>query len=61
MPSIAPPLDRTRTEQADARRKRVLKLVGESSFWKYTGRVHAWLYRRTGGRIGSRIMISIFR
>ncbi len=32
--------------------QKILKLVGESSFWKHTGRLHAWLYRRTGGRIG---------
>jgi len=31
---------------------RILKRVGESNLWRHTGRVHAWLYRRTGGRIG---------
>lgn len=31
---------------------RFLKTVGESSFWRRAGKVHAWLYRRTGGRIG---------
>ena len=35
-------------------RLRVLKRVGESDFWKRTGRVHAWLYRVTGGRVGHR-------
>ena len=30
----------------------LLKLLGESSFWRRTGKVHAWIYRRTGGRIG---------
>jgi deazaflavin-dependent oxidoreductase (nitroreductase family) len=30
----------------------LLKLLGESGFWRRTGQVHAWLYRRTGGRIG---------
>ena len=33
---------------------RVLKRVGESSFWRRTGQLHAWLYRVTGGRIGQR-------
>ena len=33
---------------------RLLKRVGESSFWRTTGRLHAWLYRTTGGRIGHR-------
>ena len=31
---------------------RVLKLLGGSGFWKYTGMVHAWLYRLTDGTIG---------
>jgi len=31
---------------------RLLKRIGESSFWKRTGRVHAWLYRTTGGKVG---------
>jgi len=31
---------------------RLLKLIGESSFWRRTGRLHAWLYRQTGGRVG---------
>src|SRR5439155_6858562 len=30
------------------------KRVGEGSFWGRTGRLHAWLYRTTGGRIGHR-------
>jgi len=34
--------------------QRLLKVVGESGFWKPTGRLHAWVYRRTGGRIGHR-------
>jgi F420H(2)-dependent quinone reductase len=33
---------------------RLLKHIGESGFWRRTGRVHAWLYRQTGGRIGHR-------
>ncbi|MEW6272804.1 MAG: nitroreductase family deazaflavin-dependent oxidoreductase [Thermodesulfobacteriota bacterium] len=31
---------------------RLLKAVGESPFWKVTGRVHTALYRATGGRVG---------
>ncbi len=31
---------------------KLLKAVGESPFWKLTGRVHTALYRATGGRIG---------
>jgi deazaflavin-dependent oxidoreductase (nitroreductase family) len=31
---------------------RVLKALGESGFWRGVGRVHAWVYRATGGRIG---------
>jgi deazaflavin-dependent oxidoreductase (nitroreductase family) len=33
---------------------RLLKHLGESRFWKRTGHLHAWLYRTTGGRVGSR-------
>ena len=33
-------------------RQRMLKLLGESGFWRVTGRLHAKLYRLTGGRIG---------
>jgi deazaflavin-dependent oxidoreductase (nitroreductase family) len=33
---------------------RILKRVGESSFWRRTGQLHARLYRATGGRIGQR-------
>lgn len=32
--------------------QRVLKAVGESPFWRVTGRLHTRLYRLTGGRIG---------
>jgi deazaflavin-dependent oxidoreductase (nitroreductase family) len=32
--------------------QRILKAVGESPFWRVTGRVHTVLYRLTGGRIG---------
>jgi deazaflavin-dependent oxidoreductase (nitroreductase family) len=32
--------------------QRALKLVGESPAWRVTGRIHAALYRATGGRIG---------
>jgi deazaflavin-dependent oxidoreductase (nitroreductase family) len=31
---------------------RFLKAIGESSFWKRTGRLHTRLYRWTGGRVG---------
>ena len=31
---------------------RLLKVMGESGMWKGIGRVHTWLYRATGGRIG---------
>ena len=31
---------------------RVLKAIGESPMWKVTGKVHTWLYRTTGGKIG---------
>jgi deazaflavin-dependent oxidoreductase (nitroreductase family) len=34
--------------------QRVLKAIGESGLWKPTGRVHGWVYRKTGGRIGHR-------
>jgi deazaflavin-dependent oxidoreductase (nitroreductase family) len=32
--------------------QRVLKAMGESPFWRTTGRVHTWLYQATGGRVG---------
>lgn len=32
--------------------QRVLKAVGESPFWRVTGRLHTALYRATGGRVG---------
>jgi len=32
--------------------QRVLKTIGESSFWRVTGAFHTRLYRLTGGRIG---------
>jgi deazaflavin-dependent oxidoreductase (nitroreductase family) len=31
---------------------RVLKTIGESPMWKVTSRVHTWLYRTTGGKVG---------
>ncbi|HEY8515302.1 MAG TPA: nitroreductase family deazaflavin-dependent oxidoreductase [Candidatus Binatia bacterium] len=31
---------------------KLLKAVGESPFWKVTGRLHTALYRATGGRVG---------
>ena len=34
--------------------QRLLKAAGESGLWKPTGRLHAWLYRVTGGRLGHR-------
>jgi len=30
----------------------VLKVIGESPMWKLTSKVHTWLYRATGGKIG---------
>jgi deazaflavin-dependent oxidoreductase (nitroreductase family) len=32
--------------------QRLLKLVGESPFWRTMGHVHTRLYRLTGGRVG---------
>ncbi len=32
--------------------QRVLKVVGESPMWRVTGRIHARVYRATGGRVG---------
>lgn len=32
--------------------QRILKMVGESPFWRLTGRVHTAVYRATGGRVG---------
>lgn len=32
--------------------RRLLKAVGESGFRTRTGTVHAWVYRRTRGRVG---------
>ena len=32
--------------------QRLIKLLGESGAWKHIGRVHAALYRLTGGRVG---------
>ena len=34
--------------------QRILKAIGESNFWKHIGRLHTWLYRTTGGRVGHR-------
>lgn len=34
---------------------RVLKAVGESGMWRAIGAVHAWVYRRSGGRLGHRL------
>ena len=34
--------------------QRLLKVIGESGLWKPTGRAHAWLYSKTGGRVGHR-------
>jgi deazaflavin-dependent oxidoreductase (nitroreductase family) len=31
---------------------RILKAIGESSFWRRTGRLHTVLYRLTGGAVG---------
>jgi deazaflavin-dependent oxidoreductase (nitroreductase family) len=32
--------------------QRILKAIGESPFWRVTGRVHTALYRATRGRVG---------
>lgn len=32
--------------------QRILKTIGESPFWRTTGRIHTWLYQTTGGRVG---------
>jgi len=31
---------------------RLMKAMGEAGMWKGIGRVHTWLYRATGGRVG---------
>ena len=31
---------------------RMLKVLGESPFWRTVGNLHAWLYRATGGAVG---------
>lgn len=33
-------------------KQRILKTIGESPFWRVTGRLHTVLYRMTGGRVG---------
>ncbi len=32
--------------------QRILKAIGESPFWRVTGRLHTAIYRATGGRVG---------
>ncbi len=32
--------------------QRILKVIGESPFWRVVGRLHAAVYRATGGRVG---------
>jgi deazaflavin-dependent oxidoreductase (nitroreductase family) len=32
--------------------QRILKVIGQSPFWRVTGRLHTVLYRATGGRVG---------
>ena len=32
--------------------QRLLKAIGESPFWRVTGRLHTTIYRATGGRVG---------
>ncbi|HXJ37601.1 MAG TPA: nitroreductase/quinone reductase family protein [Candidatus Eisenbacteria bacterium] len=32
--------------------QRILKVIGESPFWRVVGRLHAAVYRATGGRLG---------
>jgi deazaflavin-dependent oxidoreductase (nitroreductase family) len=31
---------------------RILKVVGESPFWRSFGKLHTWLYRASGGTLG---------
>src|SRR5512140_123628 len=31
---------------------RLLKLLGESGFWRQAGRLHTWVYRQSGGTLG---------
>ncbi len=31
---------------------RLLKQLGDTDVWKHTGRIHAWIYRKTNGAIG---------
>ena len=33
-------------------RQRILKAIGESPFWRITGRIHTAIFRATAGRIG---------
>jgi deazaflavin-dependent oxidoreductase (nitroreductase family) len=35
----------------------LLKRIGESSFWRRTGAVHAWLYARSGGWLGHDFLV----
>jgi len=32
--------------------QRILKAIGESPFWRVTGRLHTVIYRASGGRVG---------
>ncbi len=32
--------------------QRIVKTIGESPFWRVTGRIHTAIFRATGGRIG---------
>src|SRR5881394_1893275 len=41
-----------RMERRMAAGQRILKAIGESPFWRVTGRLHTALYRATGGRVG---------
>jgi deazaflavin-dependent oxidoreductase (nitroreductase family) len=34
-------------------RHRFLKAMGESGFWRVAGRIHTYMYRKSGGRLGA--------
>jgi deazaflavin-dependent oxidoreductase (nitroreductase family) len=38
-----------------ATKLRLLKAVAKSGMWQAIGAVHAWVYRRSGGRLGHRL------
>lgn len=38
--------------EMDSIRFRIIKAIGERGLWKRIGRVHTWIYRTSGGRVG---------